>query len=142
MNAARARRASRTPRSPDTLQRRALRAAFARADRPLSPEEVLAEARRAAPRLGLATVYRNLRTLVGEGWLVEVALPGAPNRYEIAGKHHHHHFRCRLCDRVFEVDGCPPDLRALLPRGFRLESHDITLIGRCPACAKSAARPS
>jgi Fur family ferric uptake transcriptional regulator len=65
-----------------------------------------------------------------------VRLPGAPSRYEVAGKHHHHHFRCRLCDRVYEIDGCPPDLRSLVPRGFRLEGHDLTLFGRCPACAR------
>lgn len=120
----------------DTVQRRALRAAFERAARPLSPAELLAEAQGEVPGLGLATVYRNVRALVDEGWLEEVALPGAPNRYEIAGKHHHHHFRCRVCDRVFEVEGCPPDLRTLLPAGFRLEGHDITLVGRCAACAR------
>jgi len=124
------------PRTRDTHQRKALRAAFERADRPLSPAEALDAARRDAPGLGIATVYRNLRNLVDEGWLDEVELPGAPNRYEIAGKHHHHHFRCRICDRVFEVDGCPPDLRDLIPAGFRLEDHDITLVGRCDTCAR------
>jgi Fur family ferric uptake transcriptional regulator len=54
----------------------------------------------------------------------------------VAGKLHHHHFRCRRCDRVYEIDGCPPDLRALVPRGFRLEGHDLTLFGRCPDCAR------
>ncbi len=119
-----------------TAQRDAIRLAFERADRPLSPVETLAAARLEVPGLGIATVYRNIRQLVEEGWLEEVPLPGAPNRYEIAGKHHHHHFRCRSCDRVYEVDACPPDLRALLPTGFRLESHDITLIGRCATCAR------
>jgi Fur family ferric uptake transcriptional regulator len=127
---------SRAPRRRDTSQRRALRAAFERAARPLSPVEALDQAQAEVPGLGIATVYRTLRTLVDEGWLEEVQLPGSPARYEIAGKHHHHHFRCRVCDRVFEVDGCPPDLRALLPRGFRLEAHDITLFGRCAACAR------
>ena len=89
------------PRTRDTPQRRALRAALERADRPLSPAEALDAARRDAPGLGIATVYRNLRALVEEGWLDEVALPGAPSRYEVAGKHHHHHFRCRVCDRVY-----------------------------------------
>ena len=119
----------------NTVQREALRGAFERADRPLSPGEALAAARREVPRLGIATVYRNIRALVDEGWLVEVPLPGAPNRYEVAGKRHHHHFRCRICDRVYEVDACPPDLRRLIPKGFRLEDHDITLVGRCAACA-------
>jgi Fur family transcriptional regulator, ferric uptake regulator len=124
------------PNGRHTIQRRALRAAFERAARPLSPGEALAAARHQAPGLGIATVYRNIRALVAEGWLAAVPLPGAPNRYEVAGKHHHHHFRCRVCDRVYEVDACPPDLRALIPRGFRLEDHDITLVGRCAACAR------
>ena len=119
-----------------TAQRVAIRRAFERAARPLSPGEVLAAARRSVPALGLATVYRNLKALVRDGWLVEVPLPGAPNRYEVAGKHHHHHFRCRACDRVYEVDACPPDLRPLVPRGFLLEGHDITLFGRCATCAR------
>jgi Fur family ferric uptake transcriptional regulator len=120
-----------------TLQRAAIRRAFERADRPLSPAETLASAQAEVPGLGIATVYRNIRNFVDEGWLEEVPLPGAPNRYEISGKHHHHHFRCRICDRVFEVEACPPDLRTMLPRGFRLEGHDITLFGRCAGCARS-----
>jgi Fur family ferric uptake transcriptional regulator len=119
-----------------TAQRAAIRAAFEHAARPLSPGEALAAAQKRVTRLGIATVYRNIRSLVDEGWLAEVPLPGAPNRYEVAGKHHHHHFRCRVCDRVYEVDSCPPDLRSLIPRGFRLEGHDITLFGRCADCAR------
>jgi Fur family transcriptional regulator, ferric uptake regulator len=121
-----------------TAQRAALRRAFERADRPLSPAEALAAARREVTGIGIATVYRNLRALVAEGWLVEVPLPGAPNRYEVAGKRHHHHFRCRICDRLYEVAACPPDLRALVPRGFKLEDHDITLTGRCAACVRAS----
>lgn len=119
----------------NTQQRAAIRQAFELADRPLSPAEALQVAQASVPGLGIATIYRNVKALVEEQWLSEVQLPGAPSRYEVAGKHHHHHFRCRICDRVFDVDACPPDLRALTPRGFRLEGHDITLFGRCAACA-------
>src|SRR5690606_18565847 len=52
----------------DTAQRRALRAAFERADRPLSPAELLAAAQSDVPGLGLATVYRTVRALLDEGW--------------------------------------------------------------------------
>lgn len=114
----------------------AIREAFERADRPLSPAEALEVAQERVPGLGIATIYRNIKGLVEEDWLTEVLLPGAPSRYEVAGKNHHHHFRCRICDRVFEVEACPPDLRALTPHGFRLEGHDITLFGRCASCAR------
>ncbi len=120
-----------------TQQREAIRGALRRAGRPLTPEEVHRAAQGAVPRLGIATVYRNLRTLAGSGWLREVELPGGgPVRYEVAGKHHHHHFHCRGCDRVFEVDDCPGDLRALAPDGFRSESHEIILYGLCARCAR------
>jgi Fur family ferric uptake transcriptional regulator len=123
-----------------TAQRAAIRRAFEGAARPLSPAEALAAAQAEVPALGLATIYRNIKSLLDEGWLAEVPLPGAPSRYEVAGKHHHHHFRCRVCDRVFEVEACPPDLRRLVPRGFLLDGHDITLLGRCADCARQRRR--
>lgn len=118
-----------------TPQRRAIRRVLAEADRPLGPQEILAAAAPSAPSLGIATVYRNVKTLLEEGWLRSVELPGEPARYELSDKAHHHHFHCRECDRVFEVDDCPGGLMDLAPRGFRLEAHEIVLYGLCRSCA-------
>jgi len=118
----------------NTRQRDAIRAALASAGRPLSPQEILAAASDEQPGLGLATVYRTIRALVDTEAVREVALPGAASRYELAGKHHHHHFHCRSCDGVFEVEACPAGIRSLLPRGFRLERHEIVLYGVCKRC--------
>ena len=124
------------PMDRNTRQRQAIRRIFEEVDRPLSPQEVLPAAQSYVPGLGIATVYRNLKALVTDGWLESVALPGEPPRYEVAGKRHHHHFRCRTCDRVFEIDGCSTNLAQLTPRGFRLEGHDVVLYGLCTACSK------
>jgi Fur family ferric uptake transcriptional regulator len=118
----------------DTSQRRAIRQAFREADRPLSPQEALEAAEDAAPGIGMATVYRNLRALQKQGWLCAVEVPGAPTRYELADKGHHHHFQCRLCGRVYEVEGCPGAFNRLAPAGFRLEDHELWLYGLCAAC--------
>lgn len=118
----------------DTQQRRAIRAAIDDANRPLSPREVLESARRGSPGLGIATVYRTLKTWVEEGGLTQVDLPGEPPRYETTGKQHHHHFHCRRCGRLFELEGCPEDLQRLTPRGFALEAHEVVLYGRCAEC--------
>ncbi|HSF42451.1 MAG TPA: transcriptional repressor [Thermoanaerobaculia bacterium] len=118
----------------DTQQRRAIRAAIEDANRPLSPREVLDSAQRASPGLGIATVYRTLKTWVEEGGLTQVDLPGEAPRYEATGKQHHHHFHCRSCDRVYELFGCPENLRSLTPPGFALEAHEVVLYGRCAAC--------
>jgi Fur family ferric uptake transcriptional regulator len=117
-----------------THQRQAIERAFRRAGRPLSPQEVLAGAGRDCPGLGVATVYRTIRALSAEGWLRPVGLPGAASRYEVAGKEHHHHFHCRSCDRLYEVDDCPGRLGELAPPGFRPEAHEIILYGLCRTC--------
>lgn len=121
----------------DTQQRRAIRAVIEEAGRPLGPREVLDSARSQCPGLGIATVYRALKAGVEGGWLRQVDLPGDAPRYEITGKQHHHHFHCRACDRVYEIDGCPGEgLRKLTPPGFSLEEHEVVLYGKCPECVR------
>ncbi len=121
-----------------TQQRGAIRRALRNADRPLTPHEILAAARGEVPGLGIATVYRNVKSLVGSGWLKAVDLPGSTSRYEVAGKEHHHHFHCRTCDRVYEVEECPGSLNDLAPNGFELDAHEIILYGTCEACSVGA----
>jgi Fur family transcriptional regulator, ferric uptake regulator len=118
----------------DTQQRRAIRAALESADRPLSPKEVLSASKRRVRSLGMATVYRNLNAMVEEGSLVEVELPGESPRYELAGKLHHHHFVCESCNRAYEVDACPGNMKALTPAGFSLTRHEVVLYGECAHC--------
>jgi Fur family ferric uptake transcriptional regulator len=118
----------------NTRQRTAIREVIAQAGRPLLPQEVLEAAQAITPGLSIATVYRNLRTLVDEGELRSVVLPGENARYELAGGGHHHHFQCLTCQRVFEVDACPGNLASLAPPGFSVEDHDLTLYGQCSDC--------
>jgi Fur family ferric uptake transcriptional regulator len=120
-----------------TRQRAAIDRVFSEHQHPLDPREVLAAARKQVPSLGMATVYRTLKALVVEGRVVEVVLPGEHIRYEAAGRTHHHHFHCRLCLKIFELNGCPGNFARLTPRGFRLDDHEVVLYGRCDTCAAS-----
>ncbi|MEJ2084195.1 MAG: transcriptional repressor [Acidobacteriota bacterium] len=122
----------------NTRQRTAILEALTESDRPLAPPEILELARQSVPRLGIATVYRNVRELVEACRVRVVQLPGSLDRYEMAGKDHHHHFHCRGCDRVFELDDCTHDFSAATPRGFHLERHEVTLVGLCPICSDSS----
>jgi Fur family ferric uptake transcriptional regulator len=117
-----------------TSQRTAIREAILEAARPLSPDEVLEGAQRHHAGLGKATVYRNIQSLVEEGWLVPVEIPGDSTRYEVAGKEHHHHFQCNQCKRLYEMDGCLP-FKPKLPRGFRVTGHEFFLYGLCSQCS-------
>ncbi len=118
----------------NTRQRGAIRRAFQRSARPLSPAEVLEDARRDVGGLGIATVYRNIRALLDDGWLVAVDLPGEAARYEIAGQPHHHHFRCRHCGRVFDVECTNGSEHPSMPEGFTVDGHDVLLHGTCNLC--------
>ena len=121
-----------------TQQRDAIRNAIYNAGRPLSVNEILRSARNEITNLGIATVYRNLKVLQEEKQIVQVNLPGEPPRWETAHSSHHHHFLCRTCDRLFEINNCLGDLTKLLPSGYTLEEHDILLRGQCDACIKKA----
>jgi Fur family ferric uptake transcriptional regulator len=118
----------------NTRQRDAIRSAFSKADRPLSPEETLVLAKEEVEGVSLATVYRNIASLVQDAWLTPVEIPGEATRYEVAGKEHHHHFRCNTCGKVYELDGCAVQLKPKLPRGFRATGHEFFLFGTCAAC--------
>ena len=119
----------------NTSQRRALLKAFEKAARPLSPQQALELAAPHADGLGIATVYRNLKAMAAGGVLKAVSLPGESTaRYELCGKAHHHHFHCRRCHHVYEVEGCPGNIEPLAPKGFLLEDHEVVLYGLCAAC--------
>jgi len=118
-----------------TRQRAAIRDAIDAAGRPLSPQEVLASAQSAVPGLSLATVYRNLKLLQSSEEISVVTLPGDSPRYESVRHGHHHHFQCMKCSRVFDVHACPGNLAKLAPEGFTVDHHELTLYGRCAACA-------
>ncbi len=117
-----------------TRQKSAIRSAFETTKRPLSPAEVLTIASREASGLGIATVYRNIKSLLSDGWLAPVDLPGEAPRYEIATRTKHNHFYCRSCGKVFNVGVCEVSTKKVLPRGFKLQGHQTLLYGNCAEC--------
>lgn len=125
-----------------TVQRDAILQAITRAKGPRTVPEILAEATTTVGRLGIATVYRAVKLLLEAKLIRAVVLSDGQTRYEAANLGHHHHFRCRVCERVFDVHMCPVKLPAgtLVGEGFEVEDHEITLFGRCPKCAGKAPR--
>lgn len=117
-----------------TKQKRAIRSAFENEGRPLSTSEAFEAAQNIIDGLGIATVYRSIRSFLDDGWLTPIDVPGKGILYELAGKEHHHHFSCTTCHRVFELDGCEVNAIVPLPRGFSASGHDVTIFGRCAEC--------
>nr|MBP9496652.1 transcriptional repressor [Bilophila sp.] len=86
-----------------TSQRAAIEQVFCQLDRPLGIEEILETGRMAVESLNQATVYRNVKLLLENGWLKQVCHPSLGTLYERTGKGHHHHFHCRVCNRVYDL---------------------------------------
>ncbi|MFT7388576.1 MAG: Fur family ferric uptake transcriptional regulator [Candidatus Endobugula sp.] len=119
----------------NTKQKQVIEAMLKQAGRPLLPNELLSKAQESLPQLGVATVFRTLKKMVDEGTAKVVCLPGDSARYEPSDLTHHHHFKCSECESVFDLNGCPGHLENLLPKGFHLTDHEITLFGHCADCS-------
>ena len=119
--------------------RRAVIEVLARHGCLLTAGDILAELREERRGIGFATVYRALETL-GELGLVRRVDPGtgsaAYEPVDPSGEHHHH----VVCDRCGDVTAFADDalertIEELSRRlGHEIESHEVTLRGRCAAC--------
>jgi Fe2+ or Zn2+ uptake regulation protein len=121
-----------------TAQRRAIYSVFAdaasvdAANAHLSAEEVFQQARVQLPELSRATVYNALGELAEAGLLGLVEGPG-PRRFD-ANVMPHHHFRCRRCHELHDVELENVEV-TLRERGFQVQSSHVLLEGLCPRCA-------
>ena len=119
----------------DTLQRRLLHEVLEEAPGPLLPAELHLIAQTRLPKLGIATVYRELARLTETGEAQTVLIGDETPRYELK-RGHHHHFKCEQCARVYDLEYCiGKGVAEMLPQGFSHTHHDITLYGRCASCA-------
>jgi Fe2+ or Zn2+ uptake regulation protein len=108
----------------------------------LDVDEIYAEVRETHPTLSLATVYKNIVTMVERGVVVEVPISGRKSKYEIH-KHEHVHLVCRICGGVVdhEIDDVLiQDTQAIAHRSaFALEDRQVNLYGICSACQQQKA---
>jgi Fur family transcriptional regulator, ferric uptake regulator len=104
----------------------------------LTAQALHARLRDGGERTGLATVYRTLMILAGEGAVD--ALPHHPGElcYRWCGDEHHHHLVCSTCHRVVEVAGCELDPwleKVSAEHGFVPTGHRLEVAGVCAGCA-------
>lgn len=103
-------------------------------------EWVYRQARRRLPRIGLGTVYRNLKKLVDEGSIREIHTGGGhPARFD-GNTGRHYHIRCLGCGRVNDL---PISVETRLEEqaaravNYRILGHQVEVLGVCPGCQQT-----
>src|SRR4051795_12763762 len=117
-----------------TEQRQAILEALRHSDRAVTAQELHGE----LDGVGLATVYRNLQRLAGEGTADTLRRDNGEQAFLICYRGHHHHLTCRVCGRVEQVRDCGLDdwARAVAAEHrFAEVEHRAELVGLCAGCA-------
>ncbi|MDO5783590.1 MAG: transcriptional repressor [Eubacteriales bacterium] len=92
------------------------------------------------PSISRATVYRNLKILVGQGKVIRINVPDGADYFE-AKKQDHYHIKCNCCGRIF--DASLPYMPRLLEmeqaadKDFELFTCKILFEGHCPDCKEN-----
>ncbi|MGD1896133.1 MAG: Fur family transcriptional regulator [Phormidesmis sp.] len=94
-------------------------------------------------RIGLSTVYRNLKMMSRMGILRELELAEGQKRYEInqPAPHHHHHMICVRCNKTIEFKNdsvLKSGARAAHKFGYQLLDCQLSIRAVCPTCQRSA----
>src|ERR1039458_9105134 len=124
-----------------TRQKRALSAVLAETDRFRSAQELHAALRTRGERVGLTTVYQQLRTLAAAGLIDSLRSDGGELLYRLCDTaKHHHHLVCHECGRTVEVEDTVVwrwAERVAADAGFVNIAHHLEFSGTCAGCAST-----
>lgn len=122
-----------------TRQQAAVSAKLDELDDFTSAQELHAQLRASGETVGLATVYRTLQNLAGEGTVDVLRTDDGEAIYRsCATSKHHHHLVCRNCGHTVEVEGPTVEQWAdsvAAHHGFTEATHQIEIFGLCAQCS-------
>tara|TARA_B100001123_G_scaffold230760_1_gene259427 strand:+ start:23761 stop:24231 length:471 start_codon:yes stop_codon:yes gene_type:complete len=102
-------------------------------------EEVFLGVREKVPEISLATVYKNLETLVSCGLASKMSHADGSARYD-GRSDPHHHTRCISCGCVSDIPGefREPELSKIIlgDNDFHITGYHLELTGYCSECAR------
>ncbi|UCF69702.1 MAG: transcriptional repressor [candidate division WOR-3 bacterium] len=87
------------------------------------------------PLLSMTTVYNALSSFLKAGLVSAITITGTEVRYDFLTEPHHH-FLCRMCGRISDVDvQCPVAERKSM-KGYLIEEVHGYFKGLCKECLK------
>lgn len=88
------------------------------------------------PSVSLATIYKNINSMVEKLFLSEVKIPNAKTVYELS-KNEHAHLVCSNCKAVMDIELDSSDISKQISNldNFKVNQTDIILSGICQKCS-------
>ena len=99
-------------------------------------EEVYSAVRKKLPRVGLGTIYRNLKQMKEKGIILEIH--GETNRYD-GRVFPHAHFFCNGCGKVYDIFKEFHFQKEAREIG-KVKDYRVYFYGICENCAKRSAK--
>ncbi|QKF73589.1 peroxide stress transcriptional regulator PerR [Aliarcobacter faecis] len=89
------------------------------------------------PSVSLATIYKNVNSMLEKTFLSEVKIPNAKSVYELV-KTEHAHLVCKECGFIEDIMLDSSDIIEQVSKinNFKIDSTDIVLSGTCKKCCK------
>lgn len=106
-----------------------------RKDHPTA-DMVYESVRKEQPNISLGTVYRNLSLLAEHGLILKISTGVGPDHFD-GFVETHHHFICRSCGDVLDLDYVPNEnILANTPETFSgtIEGYELQFFGKCEKC--------
>jgi|WetSurMetagenome_2_1015567.scaffolds.fasta_scaffold63298_2 Fur family transcriptional regulator, peroxide stress response regulator len=94
------------------------------------------------PRLSLGTVYRNLNTLIAQGFVQRLPIEDGIDRFE-ATIEPHYHLVCEQCGSVTDFSMPHPigiNVQAEKLSNFKIKRHRIDFYGLCSKCQQPSSK--
>jgi Fe2+ or Zn2+ uptake regulation protein len=122
-----------------TTRRKAVIDIFMSCGSHMGPYDVYRKLKKRLPTIGLPTVYRILAEFKNAGILVQSLSEDRQLRYALCTlpHQHHHHFSCRKCKKVEEVDFCNfKGISRFIENKLnaKVETHQLQIEGLCSKC--------
>lgn len=121
-----------------TRQRAAVYDYLSRVSHHPTAEEVFLEVKKVLPKVSLATVYKNLESLIECDAASKLSYGDGPARYDVRTDYHYH-TRCLECGQLRDVEAGPATrvLSEISPgTGFEVTDYRLELLGFCQQCAE------
>ena len=87
------------------------------------------------PNIGIATVYRNLKTLLEQKEIFKIDVGDGVDHYDAQVDVIHDHTYCTNCGAIGDIDAISASsLEKFAKNKFSVESYSLVLFGKCENC--------